>query len=228
MTDTPTATGRLVIGTQRYSSWSLRGWLPVKLAKLPVAVEVIPLEGAGQTRALKQLSPNGCVPYLEHNGAKVWDSLSIAEYCAEHAPALWPQDPAARAEARSIAAEMHSGFRGVRSTFPMNLGREARPLTTPLSEDTLKDIARIDAIWAQTRARYGQNGPYLFGATFGNADAMFAPVVYRFLSYAVPGLSAASQAYMQAVIEHPLLQEWHAAAAREPQSWQLPMYESIP
>ncbi|OUI83173.1 glutathione S-transferase [Acetobacter orientalis] len=228
MTDNQTTNGRLVIGTQRYSSWSLRGWLPVKLAKLPVTVQVIALEGAGQTRALKALSPNGCVPYLEHDGAKVWDSLAIADYCAEFEPSLWPPERAARAVARSIAAEMHSGFRGVRSTFPMNLGRVARPLTTPLPEDAVKDIARINTIWAETRAQFGQGGPYLFGANFGIADAMFAPVVYRFLSYAVPGLSEVAQAYMQAVINHPLMQEWQADAAQEPESWQLPLYESIP
>lgn len=227
MTDSQTQ-GRLVIGTQRYSSWSLRGWLSVKLAGLPVAVEVIPLEGQGQTRALKQLSPNGCVPYLEHNGIQVWDSLSIAEYCAEFAPTLWPADRAARAWARSISAEMHSGFRGVRSSFPMNLGRNNKALQTELDAETLKDIARINHIWTETRTRYGQSGPYLFGADFGVADCMFAPVVYRFLSYAVEGLSDVSQAYMQAVAVHPLMQEWHAAADREPETWQLAFYESIP
>lgn len=222
------AEGRLVIGTQRYSSWSLRGWLMVRLAGLDVSTQVIPLAGAGRTTALKTLSPNGCVPYLEHKGAVVWDSLSIAEYCAEQAPALWPADRCERAVARSISAEMHSGFRGVRSTFPMNLGREKRALSTPLEEDVLKDIARIDAIWTDTRARYGQGGSFLFGAEFGNADAMFAPVVARFLSYAVPGLSDVSKAYMQAVRNHPLMQEWYEAAAREPETWQLEMYESIP
>lgn len=220
--------GLLVIGTQRYSSWSLRGWLVVKLAELPVAVEVIPLEGAGQTRALKQLSPNGCVPYLEHDGAKVWDSLAIAEYCAEFCPALWPHDRVARAVARSLAAEMHAGFRAVRSTFPMNLGRQSRPLQTPLAEDVLKDIARINALWTQTRAEFGQGGPYLFGAGFGAVDAMFAPVVYRMLSYAVEGFSQSAQVYMQAVVQHPLMQEWHRAALLEPAEWQLPLYESIP
>lgn len=219
--------GRLVIGTQRYSSWSLRGWLMVKLAGLNVSTQVVPLEGAGQTKALKTLSPNGCVPYLEHNGAQVWDSLSIAEYCAEQAPALWPADRCERAVARSLSAEMHSGFRGVRSTFPMNLGRDARPLATPLDADVLKDIARIDAIWTDARKRYGQGGPFLFGAQFGNVDAMFAPVVSRFLSYSVPGLSETSLAYMQAVRHHPLMQEWYEAAAREPEAWHLDMYESI-
>lgn len=217
------AEGRLVIGTQRYSSWSLRGWLCVRLAGLDVGVEVLPLAGAGQTAALKTLSPNGCVPYLEHRGAVVWDSLSIAEYCAEHHAFLWPEDRAVRAWARSVAAEMHSGFRAVRSALPMNLGRN-RPLAAPLAEDVHKDIARINAIWTEGA---GRGGPFLCGSGMGNADAMFAPVVCRFLSYDVPGLSSTAQAYMQAVRQHPLMVEWYAAAAREPVEWQLDMYETL-
>lgn len=217
------AEGRLVIGTQRYSSWSLRGWLVVRLAELDVAVEVVPLAGAGQTKALKTLSPNGCVPYLEHRGAVVWDSLSIAEYCAEQQASLWPADPLERAWARSVAAEMHSGFRAVRSALPMNLGRN-RALAEPLADDVHKDIARINAIWTQGVER---GGPFLCGQVMGNADAMFAPVVCRFLSYDVPGLSSASHAYMQAMRHHPLMEEWYAAAAQEPKSWQLDGYENL-
>ncbi|MFT8676406.1 MAG: glutathione S-transferase [Acetobacter sp.] len=222
------ADGRLVIGTQRYSSWSLRGWLPVRLAGLDVTIEAVRLAGGGQTTALKTLSPNGCVPYLEHKGAIVWDSLSIAEYCAEIAPALWPADRCARARARSIAAEMHSGFRALRSALPMNLGRDNRPGPTPLAEDTRRDIARIDAIWTEQRKAHAQQGPYLFGATFGNADAMFAPIVCRFLSFGVAALSAESRAYMAAVRAHPLMEEWYRQAAGEPLDWQLDMYESLP
>lgn len=144
------ADGRLVIGTQRYSSWSLRGWLAVRLAGLDVTIEAVRLAGGGQTTALKALSPNGCVPYLEHKGAVVWDSLSIAEYCAEIAPALWPAERCARAHARSIAAEMHSGFRALRIALPMNLGRENRPGPTPLAEDTRRDIAR-GPLWVARR-----------------------------------------------------------------------------
>lgn len=222
------ADGRLVIGTQRYSSWSLRGWLMVKLAQLNVDIDVVPLAGGGKTTVLKTLSSNGCVPYLAHEGAVVWDSLSIAEYCAEYQPALWPSERCERAIARSISAEMHSGFRGVRSALPMNLGRDARPLAEPLAEDVLKDISRIDAIWTDARTRYGVDGPYLFGASFGNADAMFAPIVCRFLSYGVTGLSDVARAYMDAVRQHPLMQEWYQEAADEPAEWQLDMYESIP
>lgn len=221
------ADGRLVIGTRRYSSWSLRGWLPVRLAGLDVEIQALRLAGGGKTVALKTLSPNGCAPYLEHKGIAVWDSLAIAEYCAELAPALWPQARAARAHARAITAEMHAGFRAVRSALPMNLGRVNRPLAAGLEEDTLRDIARIDAIWTDTRNRFGAEGPYLFGATFCNADAAFAPVVSRFASYAVPCLSDVSHAYMRAVQEHALMREWAADAAREPQDWQLEMYESL-
>jgi glutathione S-transferase len=221
------ADGRLVIGTRRYSSWSLRGWLSVRLAGLDVEIQALRLAGGGKTAALKTLSPNGCAPYLEHQGIAVWDSLSIAEYCAELAPALWPQDRAARAHARSISAEMHAGFRAVRSALPMNLGRVNRPLAAGLDEDTLRDIARINAIWTETRNRYGAEGPYLFGATFCNADAAFAPVVSRFASYAVSGLSDISRAYMRAVQAHPLMRQWAEEAAQEPQDWQLELYESL-
>ena len=114
--------GRLVIGNKRYSSWSLRGWLAVRLAGLEVAEEVIPMGPAG-TPAIKAATPAGLVPYLEHEGARIWESLAIAEYCAEIAPGLWPADRALRAQARSVAAEMHAGFRALRQAMPMNLGR---------------------------------------------------------------------------------------------------------
>jgi glutathione S-transferase len=117
------AEGRLVIGTKRYSSWSMRGWLAVHLAGLEVEEVVVPLAGGGGTTAIKAISPNGMVPYLEHRGARMWESIAIAEYCAEFAPGLWPADRAARAHARAIAAEMHAGFRNLRMAMPMNLGR---------------------------------------------------------------------------------------------------------
>lgn len=221
------ADGRLVIGTQRYSSWSLRGWLSVRLAGLNVDIEVVPLAGGGKTAALKTLSPNGCVPYLEHHGAVVWDSLSIAEYCAEQDPDLWPSDRCARAVARSISAEMHSSFRAVRSALPMNLGRDKCPPAAGFDEDVRKDITRIDALWTDARTRFGQDGTFLFGAEFGNADAMYAPIVARFLSYDVPGLSDVSRQYMEAVRQHPLVQDWYAQAAQEPEDWYLDVYESL-
>jgi glutathione S-transferase len=216
--------GRLYIGTRRYSSWSLRGWLPVRLAKLDVEETVFRLAG-GKTPEVRAVAPGGTVPYLEHRGAKVWESLAICEYCAEFSPALWPADRAARAHARSIASEMHAGFRELRTAMPMSLFRAAPGAgRTP---GALEDIARIDAIWRTTRASYGAGGPYLFGAVFGNADAMYAPVVARFLSYH-PELSVEAQAYCTAVRAHPLLIEWYDAAAKEPAEWRLPQYETAP
>ena len=216
--------GTLYIGTKRYSSWSLRGWLPVKLAGLDVTETVIPLAG-GTTPAVKTVSPGGTVPYLEHNGAKIWESLAIAEYCAEISPALWPADRIARAHARAIAGEMHAGFRELRMAMPMSLFRPAAG--TCLTEGAAIDIARIQSLWADTSARYGAGGPYLFGAAFTNADAMYAPVVARLLTYRPP-LTPAAQAYCDAVRAHPLIDQWYAAAASEPAAWHLEKDETAP
>jgi glutathione S-transferase len=217
--------GTLYIGTKRYSSWSLRGWLPVKLAGLDVTETVIPLEG-GSTQAVKAISPGGTVPYLEHQGAKLWESLAICEYCAEFAPALWPADRIARAHARAIAGEMHAGFRELRMAMPMSLFRQAAA-GTRRTEGALADIARIEAIWADTRARFGAGGPFLFGTGFTNADVMFAPVVCRLVTYQPP-LSDGSRAYCEAVLAHPLMQAWYRDAAGEPAEWRLERYESAP
>ncbi len=211
--------GRLVIGTRRYSSWSLRGWLAVRLAGLHVTETLIPL-AVGATEAIRTATPTGLVPYLEHRGARIWDSLAIGEYCAELAPVLWPADRIARARARSVAAEMHAGFRALRSAMPMNCGRDGRPLAGGIMPEVAADIARIEAIWS------AGEGPYLFGADFTVADAMFAPVVSRLISYGVP-TDEPSTAYRQAVRTHPLLVEWYRAAAAEPAGWQLDRYESI-
>ena len=213
------ADGTLVIGTRRYSSWSLRGWLAVRLAELDVEEVLIPLAG-GNTPAIKEATPAGLVPYLEHKGARVWESLAICEYCAEIAPALWPQDRAARAAARSIAAEMHAGFRALRQAMPMNLGRERRLMP---SAEVTADIARVEAVWRAAR----HSTRFLYSDTFGAADAMYAPVITRFLSY-LPELAVDSRAYCQAVREHPLVADWYAAAAQEPDAWQLAHYEALP
>ena len=213
--------GRLVIGTKRYSSWSLRGWLAVHLAGLDVEEVVIPLAGGGNTAAIRDHSPNGMVPYLEHDGARIWESIAIAEYCAELAPLLWPADRPARAHARAIAAEMHAGFRGLRMAMPMNLGRSFPGQgRTP---EALADIARIEAIWAE--ALDHQGGPFLFGTRFTLADAMYAPVVTRFLTWQ-PEVSATSRAYMDAVRAHPLMDRWYTEAAAEPAAWLLDKYEN--
>jgi glutathione S-transferase len=217
------AQGTLHIGNKRYSSWSLRGWLAVQLAGLDVAETVIPFErteGGGSTPAIAALSPNGLVPYLQHQGAHVFESLAIVEYCAEVTP-LWPTDRALRAEARSVAAQMHAGFAGLRSAMPMNLGRDFAGMgRTPAA---LADIAEVEKIWARCLATHG--GPFLFGAVFGGADIMFAPVVTRFLTYR-PDLSPTSLAYCKAVRAHPLMARWYAEAAAEPAAWLLEKYEN--
>ncbi len=213
------ADGTIVIGTRRYSSWSLRGWLAVRLAGLDVTERVIPLAQGG-TAAIKDSTPAGMVPCLEHKGARVWDSLAICEYCADLAPALWPADRVARAAARSAAAEMHAGFVALRRAMPMNLGRERR--SVPPAE-AMADIARIETLWRDAR----QGTAFLYSDAFGAADAMYAPVVARFLSY-LPEMSPESREYCRAVRQHPLVTEWYDAAAREPVEWLLPHYENAP
>lgn len=219
------ANGVLHIGNKRYSSWSMRGWLAVKLAALDVDVRLIRFERPGPTRAITEISPNGLVPFLEHDGARVWESLAICDYCAEIQPALWPADRVARAHARSIAAEMHAGFRDLRTAMWMNLGRDfSGGGRTP---GALQDIARIEALWADTRTRFGGGGPFLFGAPFNAADAMFAPVVARFLGWK-PQLSAATETYCAAVRAYPLVAEWYSEAAQEPDDWLIEDYETTP
>src|SRR5271165_4686034 len=214
--------GKIVIGTRRYSSWSLRGWLAVRLARLDVEEVVIPLRG-GATPDVQAATPAGLVPYLEHRGARVWESLAICAYCAEFEPALFPADRVARAHAWAIAAEMHAGFRELRLAMPMNLGRSFPGAGR--SPGALADIDRIEAMWRETRASYGASGPYLFGATFGAADVMYAPVVTRFLTWQ-PEIAADTRAYCDAVRAHPLADEWYRLAAAEPASWLLDKYEN--
>ena len=216
--------GILFLGTRRYSSWSLRGWLAVRLAGLEVEERVVPL-AENNSAAVAAVSPSGQVPYLEHDGNRVWDSLAIAEYCAELAPALWPVDRAARAHARVLSAEMHAGFRALRVAMPMNLGRD-RALRDGITTEVQADLDRIERLWSDTRAAHGAAGPYLFGAGFTLADAMFAPVVARMISYRVaPGPVAG--AYREAVRAHPLVEEWYRAAAAEPAGWRLGKYEDL-
>ena len=216
------ADGRLYLGTRRYSSWSMRGWLLVTLAGLDVDETVIPL-GETASPEVAAISPSGLVPYLEHRGLAIWDSLAIAEYCAELNPVLWPLDRPGRTRARVIAAEMHAGFRGLRIAMPMNLTRDG-PGRGP-TPDALHDLHRIAALWRDTRAQFGSGGPYLFGAVFNAADAMYAPVVARLLTYSPP-LAADTRAYCDAVRAHPLVAAWYAAAAQEPEAWKLAKYEN--
>jgi glutathione S-transferase len=216
--------GKLLIGNRRYSSWSLRGWLAVRLAGLDVTIEVARFVRPGPTPVIEAASPNRLVPYLEHRGARVWESLAVCEYCAEIEPSLWPADRIARAHARSIAAEMHAGFQALRQNMWMNLGRDFSGLGR--TQEACADIARIERSWAEARQSHG-GGPYLFGAAFTVADIMFAPVVTRFLTWR-PQISAATQAYVDAVRSHPLVREWYDAAAREPAEWLVDDYERTP
>ncbi|NOG72569.1 glutathione S-transferase [Roseicella sp. DB1501] len=218
--------GRLLIGNKRYSSWSMRGWLAVHLAGLDVEEVLIPFvrgEGIGSTPAIQAATPAGLVPYLEHKGARIWESLAICEYCAEQAPGLWPEERIARARARSMAAEMHGGLRGLRQAMWFNAGRDFSGLgRTP---EALADIARVERAWAEALDAGG--GPFLGGARFTLVDAMYAPVVGRFLTWR-PELSATTQGYMQAVRQHPLVERWYAEALAEPEAWQLAGYETPP
>lgn len=203
----------LVIGNKNYSSWSLRPWLVLREAGLPFAEVRVPLYAPGSAAALAKWSPSGKVPALHDGDIVVWDSLAICEYLAERFPdtQLWPRDPTARAVARSISAEMHSGFAALREHMSMNI--RARWPGHGRSAESLADVARIVAIWSECRARFGQDGAFLFGR-FSIADAMYAPVVLRFQTYGV-ALEGAAKDYADAVLALPALGEWVAAAVAE-------------
>jgi glutathione S-transferase len=203
----------LIIGNKNYSSWSFRPWLALRAAGIPFEETVIPLYVPGSKEQMLAHSPGGKVPILEDGAVTVWESLAIMEYVAEKFPSagLWPRDPAARAHARAIASEMHSGFAPLRSQFPMNMHRPVKKLEP--GAETAANVARIDAMWSGCRARFGDGGPFLFGP-FSAADAMYAPVVSRFHTYDVD-VGAAAAAYIQAMMALPTWQEWHAAALKE-------------
>jgi glutathione S-transferase len=209
---------RLIIGNKNYSSWSFRPWLAMKVAGIAFEETLISLEASDFKSRVTALGGAGRVPTLVDGGTCVWESLAILEYLAEKFPAaaLWPRDPSARAHARAIASEMHAGFGALRRQLPMNIRRPVIPRA--LDTDAAGDVARIDAIWSESRSWFGASGPFLYG-TFGAADAMYAPVVWRFRTYAVE-VSAAAQAYMRALMALPAWIEWREAARHEP--WVLP------
>jgi len=204
----------LVIGNKNYSSWSFRPWLAMKVAGIAFEETVISLEAKDFKARVMAVSGAGKVPVLIDGESRIWESLAILEYLAEKFPAaaLWPKDERARAHARAIAAEMHAGFMPLRRLLPMNVWRPVKPRA--LDDGSKTDVARIDAIWRDCRARSGAGGPFLFGA-FGAADAMYAPVVWRFHTYAVE-VSDAAREYMRAMMTLPAWSEWRDAARREP------------
>ncbi|HEY0330832.1 MAG TPA: glutathione S-transferase family protein [Rhodopseudomonas sp.] len=204
----------LVIGNKNYSSWSMRPWLALKATGIAFDEVAIPLyTGAADKQRILDFSPAGKVPVLVDGDITVWDSLAIIEYAAERFPEarLWPEDRGSRAHARSVSAEMHSGFQALRNECGMNLHRPVR--AKPLSAAALADIARIQAIWSECRQRYGEIGPYLFGG-FSAADAVYAPVVHRFLSYAIDG-SEEVRAYIAAMTALPAFRQWTDAGLAE-------------
>src|SRR5262245_20305827 len=203
----------LVIGNKNYSSWSFRPWIALKQAGIAFDEKVISLDAPDFKPTLLNVSPAGKVPVLIDDDVHVWESLAILEYLAEKFPAaaLWPADPVARAHARTIAAEMHAGFVPLRRHCPMNFWRPVKRRDLPA--DVAANAARLDAMWSECLARFG--GPFLFGQGFSAADAMYAPVVSRFHTYAID-VGPASRAYMEAVMALPAWAEWKKAALVEP------------
>lgn len=206
---------KLVIGNRNYSSWSLRAWLFLRESGLSFEEIRIPLFTAEWPRAIARYSPAGRVPVLLDGALRVWDTMAMFEHVREQHPAAvgWPEDRAARAEARSIAAEMHAGFLGIRNQLPQNLRLRRTCDPAALSADTRAQIARVGDIWTSCRRRFHDAGPWLFG-TFSLADIMYAPVALRFVTY---GIQVPDQArsFIDAVTALPSIQAWVRAAENE-------------
>lgn len=219
---------KLIIGNKAYSSWSLRGWLAAKQSGLPFAEVVMPMftpEWDGRKSGDSAIIvSDGKVPTLWDDDIAIWDSLAIIDFLNDMTgnTRFWPQDKAARALARSMAAEMHSSYLPLRKACPMNV-RRVFPAQTP-SAAVQENINRICALWEEARSRFGAGGPYLFGA-FGAADIMFSAVVFRFWGYELPATGPA-QKYIDAMLDHPWMVEWVDAAKAE--SWVVDHYENGP
>lgn len=205
----------LYIGDKNLSSWSLRPWLALRQSEIAFEETVVALNRPGTADMIaKAGSPSGLVPCLFADGFAIWDSLSICEFLAEAFPdkALWPKEAKARARARSVAAEMHSGFAELRKVWPMNFARAGlRHLQPP---GVRRDIDRIAEIWTSCRREFGDGGPFLFGR-FSAADAMYAPVVSRFMTYGPVDLAAEAAAYRDMIWSLPAMRAWGEGAARE-------------
>ena len=200
----------LYVGNRNYSSWSLRGWLAVKLSGAPFRDVLVQLTGT-HNPANRAFSPTALVPALHDGDVHVWDTFAIAEYLAERHAGMWPADPAARAWARSIAAEMHSGFSALRNEMAMCIREHVD--VRPWSDGLAANIARVEEIWSESRRRFGRGGAFLCGE-YSLADCFYAPVAFRFRTYDVhPGGEAG--AYLAALLAHPHVREWEAAALAE-------------
>ena len=215
---------KLIIGNRAYSSWSMRGWLALKQAGLEFEELVVPLfdEAWEQRREGDEFAPSlGKVPILWDEDCVVWDSLAIIEFCADRVGRgrFWPEDESARAMARSMAAEMHSGFSAIRRELPFNVRRNFGSVA--LSDEVEAEVVRILNLWAQARARFGGTGEYLFG-DWSAADIMFAPVVTRFVTYGVR-VAPFAATYMDAVLHRADIVEWIELAQDEP--WVIDQYE---
>lgn len=212
---------KLVIGNKNYSSWSMRPWMALKIAGIPFEDRVISLDDPIFKAELAELTPAGKVPVLIDDDRHIWESLAIIEYVAERFPTagVWPADVAARAHARVISSEMHAGFASLRKHCAMNMVRPKK--TRELTPEVEADVMRIETMWADCRRRFGQGGPFLFGAACA-ADAMYAPVVSRFHTYDI-AVGEDARGYMQAVMTLPAWREWEKAALAE--SWVLPRSE---
>lgn len=205
----------IYLGNKNYSSWSLRPWLVLKHVGVPFGEVVIPLYEPASKATIMKYSPSGTVPALRHDQLVVWDSLAICEYLAESFPTfqLWPKDHDARAIARSVCAELHSGFQALRNHLPMNV-RSSFP-NRGVTAEVQAEINRVAAIWRDCRKRFGEGkGEFLFGH-FSIADAIYAPLVTRFRTYKIQ-LERDAQSYCDTIMALPAMQEWITAARNEP------------
>lgn len=201
----------LFIANKNYSSWSLRPWVLMRALGIPFGERLFPLEQGSCWDSYRRFSPNGRVPCLHDADVVVWDSLAIVEYLAERHAGVWPKDATARAWARCVTSEMHSGFGALRSQCGMNCGLRVR--LSGLSPDLRADIARIDEIWSEGAGRFG--GPWLAGDGFTAADAFYAPVAFRVQTYDLP-LGDTARAYADRLLAHPAMVEWYRAGLEEP------------
>ena len=202
---------KLYIGNRNYSSWSLRGWLLAKLSGEPFEEVQVPLVGRTPNPANFAFSPSGLVPCLHEGDVVVWDSMAIAGHLAERHPEMWPDDVRARAWARAVSAEMHSGFSTLRS--PMRLCFRERVDVRPWSNGLEADVARVTRIFDESRRRFGAGGAYLCGR-FSIADCFYGPVAFRFRTYDVK-VNGVAGAYVDALLGHPFMREWEKAALAE-------------